>query len=230
MFKNHILIAHRGYSAKYPENTILAFEKAIGKFDMIEFDISYTKDNKFIVIHDDTLIRTSNAAKYNMINKVWEYEYSELKKLNVGKDQKIPLLDEALKFSSQIELNIEIKHIKDDLLYYLSDLIDKFTTNIIVSSFEHNILLSLKRINKKINTALLIDQKKDISYLKTLKSKYVNISDSIATKDYIKYLQKDFLINVYTVNKYKRIQELYNYGVYGVFSNYTIEDLKERDV
>ena len=133
MFKNHILIAHRGYSAKYPENTILAFEKAIGKFDMIEFDISYTKDNKFIVIHDDTLIRTSNAAQYNMVDKVWEYEYSELKKLNVGKDQKIPLLDEALKFSSQIELNIEIKHIKDDLLYYLSDLIDKFTTNIIVS-------------------------------------------------------------------------------------------------
>ena len=54
MKNNPKLLAHRGYSAKYPENTLLAFKKAFEKkADGIECDLQKSKDNKFVIIHDD---------------------------------------------------------------------------------------------------------------------------------------------------------------------------------
>ncbi len=58
--KQHIIIAHRGYRSIRAENTIDAFKEAIGKSDMFEFDVQFTKDFIPIVIHDDTLSRTTN--------------------------------------------------------------------------------------------------------------------------------------------------------------------------
>ncbi|NPA74185.1 MAG: glycerophosphodiester phosphodiesterase [Epsilonproteobacteria bacterium] len=59
--KEHIIIAHRGYRSIRAENTLDAFKEAIGKSDMFEFDVQYTKDFIPVVIHDDTLCRTTNA-------------------------------------------------------------------------------------------------------------------------------------------------------------------------
>ena len=50
------VIAHRGYCGKYPENTMLAFKKAVeAGCDEIELDVQLTKDGKVVVIHDETL-------------------------------------------------------------------------------------------------------------------------------------------------------------------------------
>ena len=60
-----IKLGHRGYSEKYPENTMIAFKKAIeGNFDGIETDIHLTKDNKLVLIHDEKINRTSNGKGY----------------------------------------------------------------------------------------------------------------------------------------------------------------------
>ena len=60
MIKN---IAHRGFKGKYPENTLLAFKKAIDiGVDGIEFDVHLSKDGVPIIIHDETLNRTTNGA------------------------------------------------------------------------------------------------------------------------------------------------------------------------
>ncbi len=61
--KKNIIIAHRGNRSKYPENTIEAFKQAIGKSDMFEFDVQYTKDFYPVIIHDDALLRTTNAKE-----------------------------------------------------------------------------------------------------------------------------------------------------------------------
>ena len=57
------IFAHRGYSGKYPENTMLSFRKAIeeGGTDSIELDIQLSKDGKMVIIHDETLDRTTNG-------------------------------------------------------------------------------------------------------------------------------------------------------------------------
>ena len=61
-FTRPLLIGHRGYPARYPENTLASFEGAMqAGCDMIELDVTLTKDRKVVVIHDDTLDRTTTA-------------------------------------------------------------------------------------------------------------------------------------------------------------------------
>ena len=56
------IIAHRGYSQKYPENTLAAFEAAVAAgVPMIELDVRFSRDRRPVVIHDETLERTTNG-------------------------------------------------------------------------------------------------------------------------------------------------------------------------
>jgi glycerophosphoryl diester phosphodiesterase len=57
-----LIIAHRGYRACYPENTLCAFAHSLGRSDMIELDVQLSADGVAVVFHDDSLTRTSNAA------------------------------------------------------------------------------------------------------------------------------------------------------------------------
>ena len=93
------VVAHRGYSAQYPENTVSAFEAAIDAgADMIELDVCLTKDRVPVVIHDKTLERTTDGN-----GLVSELTLSKLKKLDAGswfspefKGLTIPTLEEIL--------------------------------------------------------------------------------------------------------------------------------------
>ena len=105
--------AHRGYSAVYPENTLLAFERALEvRVEQIELDVALTRDQHVVVIHDDTLERTTNGQ-----GPVSEHTLEELTQLDAGswkdsayQDQRIPTLEEVLDcISGQARLNIEIK-------------------------------------------------------------------------------------------------------------------------
>ena len=68
--------AHRGFSGKYPENTMLAFQKAIEVgADGIELDVQLTKNGEVVIIHDETIDRTTDGKGY-----VVDYTYEELSK------------------------------------------------------------------------------------------------------------------------------------------------------
>ena len=57
------IVAHRGLPEDYPENTIIAYRHALMlHIDMLEIDVHYTKDKELVVIHDDTIDRTSNGT------------------------------------------------------------------------------------------------------------------------------------------------------------------------
>ena len=77
--------AHRGYSGRYPENTMLAFKEA-GKLgvDGIELDVQLTKDGEVVVIHDEKIDRTTDGPGY-----VIDYTLQELKKFNADLEWKI---------------------------------------------------------------------------------------------------------------------------------------------
>jgi len=72
--------AHRGWSTKYPENTMEAFKAAaeLG-VDQLEIDVRITKDNELVIIHDGTVDRTTNGT-----GKVIDMTLAELKKLDAG--------------------------------------------------------------------------------------------------------------------------------------------------
>lgn len=105
---NITVAAHRGFSSKYPENTLLAFQKAAeNAVDMIEFDLRLSKDNVVVIIHDDTVDRTTNGT-----GKVNELTLKELKELDAGNGQTIPTLEEFCELLldySELLFNVEIK-------------------------------------------------------------------------------------------------------------------------
>ena len=107
--------AHRGCSQKYPENTLLAFEKAmeIPNLTGIELDIQLTKDGELVVIHDERVDRTTEGIGF-----VKDYTLAELKKLHIyagdHPSQSIPAMKEVLdlleqRLKSGMKLNIELK-------------------------------------------------------------------------------------------------------------------------
>ena len=82
--------AHRSGGGIYPENTMLAFENCIAsrvfKTDVFEFDLHITKDKELIVLHDDTLDRTTNSETVFGVKNARPEEYTldELRRLNFG--------------------------------------------------------------------------------------------------------------------------------------------------
>ena len=62
--KSYVIVtAHRGYSSSYPQNTLLAFEKALElDVDMVEFDINMTKDKTPVIIHNTTVDATTDGS------------------------------------------------------------------------------------------------------------------------------------------------------------------------
>ena len=101
MFK----VAHRGASGYEPENTILAFKKALElQVDMIELDARLCKTGELVIIHDEDLKRTTNGEGLVEFKNI-----EELKSLDAGKNETIPTLTETLNYiNQQCEVNIEL--------------------------------------------------------------------------------------------------------------------------
>lgn len=100
------IIGHRGARGIEPENTMRSFQKAIDLgVDYIECDVHLTKDKHIVLIHDHTLDRTTNAT-----GNVSDYTFEEIRKLDAGKGEKIPTLQELIDLAiSKVQLHIELK-------------------------------------------------------------------------------------------------------------------------
>jgi glycerophosphoryl diester phosphodiesterase len=107
------VVAHRGLSASAPENTMAAFRLAAeAGCDLIEFDVHLTKDDQLVVIHDDTLDRTTNGTGY-----VRDHTLAEIKMLDASggragfPGERVPSLDELVVWSigARVALSLEIK-------------------------------------------------------------------------------------------------------------------------
>jgi len=127
---NIYIAAHRGWSSHYPENTILAFQKALElEVDQLEFDLHMTKDGELILMHDNKVDRTTNGT-----GLVCDYTLAELKQLDAGswKGEQFAGLQiptfiefmELIKDHPTMTLNVELKdYPKDrgDLAYEACD-------------------------------------------------------------------------------------------------------------
>jgi glycerophosphoryl diester phosphodiesterase len=158
-------IAHRGYSSRYPENTILAFEKAVAAgADMIELDVQLSRDGRLVVIHDTRIDRTSDgtgAVADLSLAKLKRYSYNN-RMTGFGLVE-IPTLAEVIAWAgSRVLLNIEIKKSRTGekgIERILADLLQEthFTDRVIVSSFDHHALSEMKRIAGSVRTGMLYD-------------------------------------------------------------------------
>lgn len=221
-------IAHRGFSGKYPENTMLAFRKASEFYcDGIETDVQLTKDGVPVLIHDETLDRTSNGS-----GLVKDYTYSELLKLDFGHGQKIPSLEDFIAFSKENNLfiNLELKNsilpyeglenITLNLLYKYSYPKDK----IILSSFNHYSMVNIKKMDYSYKTGLLYDcciyEPGNYCRLCGADAMHPQFFSVLNKKVVDDIKLKGFQINTYTVNEAEYMKKLLNLGIDGIITNY----------
>ncbi|TQQ81339.1 glycerophosphodiester phosphodiesterase [Halonotius terrestris] len=108
------VIAHRGYAADNPENTVAAMRAAAAddRTDAIEIDARLTADDRVIVFHDDDLSRLTDAPTAVSDTPVWELSYDDISQYTVGdSDESIPLLADVLAaIPASIAVNLELKH------------------------------------------------------------------------------------------------------------------------
>ncbi|MDT8442783.1 MAG: glycerophosphodiester phosphodiesterase family protein [Desulfuromonadales bacterium] len=153
--------AHRGTSARAPENTMAAFGLALEQgVDGIELDIHLSQDGVPVVIHDETLARTTDGE-----GRIAEASWLELQQLDAGRwfskvyaGEPIPPLESVLKtFGGLVRLNLEVKDF--DAGMAVLDLLSGFpAADVVVSSFNHDLLSQVRLQNDKIPVAVLYDQ------------------------------------------------------------------------
>lgn len=169
------LWAHRGCSQRYPENTLLAFEKAAAINDLtgIELDIQLTKDGEIVVIHDERVDRTTEG-----IGAVKDYTLAQIRKLHIWAGdniiQQIPAIDEVFDLlenhlRSGLKLNIELKNSVcpyDGMEEKIVELVHKrgLEKAVVYSTFYAKSLEKLKALDADAELGILDSKASDCIY------------------------------------------------------------------
>ncbi len=225
--QNLVVAAHRGYSSKYPENTLEAVKGAIlYNADYAEIDVQQTKDGKIIVMHDSNTKRTTGED-----HDIWNTTYEELKKLDNGSwfdsrfsSVKIPTLESVLELAKgKIKLNIETKpsgHDRD-LEYQVVKLIHKYhmEKEVVVSSLRYDSIRKIKQEDKNLETAYITS----FSYGDFTQLKYADaysVEGSIISSSFVsKAHRANKKVYVWTVDKESLLQSVINMNVDMIITN-----------
>jgi len=239
--KKNLIAAHRGARSLKPENTMSAFKEALGRSDYIELDVGFSRDGVAVVIHDDTLERTSNVKEFSEFKKpysVVDYDYKELKKLDFGSwfnkkhSEQIPTLFEVLSFlkTHNFPVNVELKDMRGTsfdkaITKNVIDIVKKTDTEelTILSSFNHQYLKEAYKIAPNIARAALQAIKHPdnlLEYLKALHVRSYNPDIRITDLELIKELSRaGIFVNVFTVNDERDKIALFKSGAKSVFTD-----------
>ncbi|MDX1535565.1 MAG: glycerophosphodiester phosphodiesterase family protein [Candidatus Spechtbacterales bacterium] len=225
MFTKFLKIGHRGASGYEPENTLLSFERAseLGA-NMIEFDVRSCRTGEVVVMHDSTVNRTTNG-----VGHVRDYNFFELRKLDAGKGQKIPTLEEVLDLAEgRLKMNIELKDERS--VKETATLVQKYISrnkfdqdDFLISSFDVIALTKFKEILPSIRVMPLRLFFSSAIYTLTenIDSHFIDVSFPFLKKSRIKKARKRGL-NILTgvINDPKKIEYFKSLGVDGIFSDY----------
>ncbi len=215
---------HRGAKGHVTENTLESIQKALDLgVDGIEIDVHLCASGELVVFHDFTIDRMTDGT-----GEISEYKLKELKKFKVKGRFQIPTLAQALLLiENKCLLNIELKGI--NTAKELCRLFDFYVErkgweykNIIVTSFQSNLLESVYKINKKIPLGVLTDTNLDkaVSFAKTIQAVSIHVDYTMLTKEIVEKLREDYKVFAYTVNNLKPLERIKSYGVDGIISDY----------
>ncbi|KAB7669963.1 glycerophosphodiester phosphodiesterase [Bacillus sp. B1-b2] len=225
------IFAHRGYAAKFPENTMIAFMEAEKvKADGIELDIQMTKDNEVVIIHDEKVDRTTDGSGY-----VKDLTLKDIRSLNAAKkfpnlpNQLIPSLVEFLDWMKDTTLvcNIELKNNKinyEGMLEKTIQLIRNYglENRIIFSSFNHYSLVQAHRIAPEIETAPLLSDGiyQPWIYANAICAKGFHPNYRRINKQMIQQSEMNHIkVRAYTVNHPSAMNELIKTGISGIITD-----------
>jgi glycerophosphoryl diester phosphodiesterase len=222
-----IIIAHRGASKLAPENTLKAFQTAIDlEADYIEFDTHLSKDNELIIMHNKDTKKTTGVK-----GNISELTLEELKRLDCGEGEKIPTLNELIEIAKGkigLQLEIKAKGQAEKIVDILRS--NNLVESTIISSFDHDELLEIQKIEPELKlAALVLGIKKKKTIKEAIENNYYAIHplDKFTNEKFINSAHENNIkVNVWTVDSKVKMRKLIDLGIDGIITN-DVEAAKE---
>lgn len=231
------IYAHRGMSSLAPENTLSAFKLcAKHQIRWFECDIDILHDGTVVVSHDSTLDRCTNRS-----GSLFELSQQDLNSIDAGSwfsdefvDERIPTLEQLIHLMNQYQLNanIEIKSCDSNvdaarsLLTALNDALEQLDSEreYIISSFNPMMLAEFKKIRPQAPLACLFETHtlNDDWYviMDWVGAEYIHPQNEGLTQEQVAMFKaRGYKVNVWTVNAKDRVNQLFNWGVNGIFTD-----------
>ena len=218
--KRPLVIAHRGASADFPENSLDAFSGAFEQgADWIELDVRRTKDGVLVVHHD------AHLSDGRLIKDLDSHLLPE----------EVPSLADAFEASESMGVNVEIKHLpgepdfeeRDLVCEAVVGLVKAYRTDdkILVSSFDMNAINRIKETDHSIPTGWLVAERNDVNQIldrtEAHNHRSINPWDGLVDETLVRQAQsRGLTVNVWTVDDERRILQLCDWGVDGIITNF----------
>ena len=227
------LIAHRGESASFPENTMAAFDAALESADGLELDLTLTRDGHVVVMHDETLERTTNGT-----GRITERSWSEVCTLDAGgwfaerfEGESIPQLGQVLdRYRDRLLINLELKPEAFGVAPGGKGLLDRVLEQVadrpgglLLSSFEWRFLEQCRKRAPRLPLGVLLHEgplQPAIDFAKSIDAASLHLERGLVDAeavDRVHAAQRRLL--VYTVDEPTDLSRLQELGVDGVFTN-----------
>lgn len=231
--KQVLNIAHRGASGYCPENTMAAFRKCIQLgATAIETDVQMTADGYLVIIHDESLQRTTGLPK--LVKDVY---LEELQQLDAGtwfdpafEDEYVPTLQQLFELVQPLELQVNIE-LKNGVILYpgLEEAIINLTRQfemsdrVIISSFNHYSLVLCKQLAPEIRTGVLYMEGlyEPWVYAARIGAEALHPYHYAVTPEWVaEAAQHGIAYHPFTVNDPARMRRLLDAGVSGIITDY----------
>ena len=228
------VIAHRGCSGRAPENTLAAIRQAIDVgADMVEIDVTMTADGHVILLHDETLDRTTDG-----VGAPTDMTLDEIRRLDAGSwfgpeyaGERIPTLAEAFEtVKGRVLMNVEIKTeaVAHGVVPKVAAAINEheMIDQVVVSSFSPEALRLMKITDPAIVTASLFNKelhtgRDPLEIIQEVGSRGFNIAAKRVTEAMVERCRNHgFPVAVYTVNEPAELRRLKDMGVNAVFTDH----------
>ncbi|MGO4530916.1 glycerophosphodiester phosphodiesterase [Paenibacillus sp. 2TAF8] len=227
------IIAHRGASAVCPENTMIAFERALELGATgIETDVQMSADGRLVLIHDETLQRTAGSEGW-----VKDCTYDKLRTLDAGSwfhsdfaGESIPSLEMLFNLvqGKKILLNVELKNgivpykgMEEKVIQVIREW--KMEQQVVLSSFNHASLVKCKRIAPDIRTGLLYMEKlyRPYDYAAKLEASGLHpYKLAVAKEEVSAAVAQGIVTYPFTVNDPGDMEMMINMGVQGIITDF----------
>jgi glycerophosphoryl diester phosphodiesterase len=224
--KDFFIWAHRGASARAPENTLAAFREAeAAGADGLELDVHLSRDGVPVVIHDDTVDRTTDGS-----GAVGALTFREIRSLDAGcwfgrqfAGEPLPTLEEVFRHAGKrLRLNVEIKTAAAGIAVLA--LMKRYPRNpVLVSSFDHDLLTALRREEAGLSIGFLTDASDwqwDLEKAAVLGAESFHPREDLVDAEVVLACRaRRLTVYPWTVDEPQRLAALYRFGVDGVFCN-----------
>ncbi len=218
--RNPLRIGHRGAAGRAPENTLAALELAIEYgVDMVEFDVRRSADGALVLLHDDSVDRTTNGE-----GRIDELSLSVLRELDAGGGDRIPLLEEALACLSGragVMIELKVRGIAADVCAKVQS--SDYQGIVIYASFFHEELLIVRRLMGDALTLALFEDAPihSTAFAIEAQTTHAGLALDIVTPALVQALQDQGIkVFVFTVDEGDDIARMKLLGADGIISNF----------